>query len=681
MEQRRMRPIRASPRRRWAAVVIAAPPGAGSGRSRRGRRRPARFRRRAGPGRAARRGAPRSDRRPTAGPAPRRGRAAPSARRPLRGAPPAGPGPTAPKRTRHRMSSCTRARTSARGTPCRSASDQAAATRPSSVATAVSCPRRRAAGTSSPSRAAVAAGVSSRAATGPSAVTPASAAAGWLPARSSSVMRCRASASSAAPAVAARAGGAIGTGPGDGDREQGSGQRAARACGEQPGDRAHHDGSAEPPRSRVARPWRRPEGGEAGGGDPVREAGHRRDQQEEGGTHHGTAVPRRASSAPSSSRWPVRPDRAQPDRSHDPVFGRGEHADRVEHALPRGQAPHVQHDLDRRGELAVQRRPGEAAGGGEGLHTGGYLLRRVGVHGARAAVVAGVERREQLADLRAADLADDQPVGPHPQGLPHEVAQLDAARPLDVGRPGHQPDDVRMPRPQLGHVLDGDDAFTRPDEAQQRAEDRGLAGARAAGDEERQAGFEYGAHQRLAEVVHRAQSAQGGEVVRGGPQHAQRQAGAVGGDRRQHRVQAHADVGEPPVDVRARVVEPAARGDGEPLRQPADGRVVDEPHGGALAGPGPRSTQTPAGPQTRTSVVRGSRNSSSSGPAPVNSWRRVRNAARTSRSDATPPDSARTAAATAAGSVSPPAAASRERTRSTRPTVGAFTTHSARLPG
>ena len=70
--------------------------------------------------------------------------------------------------------------------------------------------------------------------------------------------------------------------------------------------------------------------------------------------------------------------------------------------------------------------------------------------------------------------------------------------------------------------------------------------------------------------------------------------------------------------------------------------------------------------------MRGSRNSSSSGPAPVNSWRRVRRAARTSRSDATPPDSARTAAATAAGSVSPPAAASRERTRSTRPTVGAL---------
>jgi hypothetical protein len=61
--------------------------------------------------------------------------------------------------------------------------------------------------------------------------------------------------------------------------------------------------------------------------------------------------------------------------------------------------------------------------------------------------VAGVERGEQLADLCAPDFADDKPVGPHPQGLPHQVAQLDPARPLDVGGPGHQPDDVRMSRP------------------------------------------------------------------------------------------------------------------------------------------------------------------------------------------------------------------------------------------
>ena len=119
----------------------------------------------------------------------------------------------------------------------------------------------------------------------------------------------------------------------------------------------------------------------------------------------------------------------------------------------------MQHDLDRGGELAVQRRAGEPAGRGERLHAGRDLLRRVGVHGARAAVVAGVQRGEQLAYLGAADLADDQSVGSHPQGLPDEVAQLDPARTLDVGRPRHQPDDVGMTWAQLGHVLDGDDAF------------------------------------------------------------------------------------------------------------------------------------------------------------------------------------------------------------------------------
>jgi len=42
--------------------------------------------------------------------------------------------------------------------------------------------------------------------------------------------------------------------PGDGDREQSSGQRAARACGEQAGDHGQQDGSTRPPRSSVAGP-------------------------------------------------------------------------------------------------------------------------------------------------------------------------------------------------------------------------------------------------------------------------------------------------------------------------------------------------------------------------------------------------------------------------------------------
>ena len=59
--------------------------------------------------------------------------------------------------------------------------------------------------------------------------------------------------------------------------------------------------------------------------------------------------------------------------------------------------------------------------------------------------------------LGAADLADDDPVGPHAQRVAHQVALGDLALALDVRRPGLQPDDVRLLQLQLGGVLDGDD--------------------------------------------------------------------------------------------------------------------------------------------------------------------------------------------------------------------------------
>ena len=148
--------------------------------------------------------------------------------------------------------------------------------------------------------------------------------------------------------------------------------------------------------------------------------------------------------------------------------------------------------------------------------------------------------------------------------------------------------------------------------------------------------------------------AQCGEVVRCGPQHAQRQAGAVRGDRREDRVHPHPGIGQPAVDARARVVQATAGGQREPLGQPPHRRLVGKPHPGPFAAPRPRSTHTTPPPPTRTSVVRGSRSNSSRGPAPTNSCRRTRSAASTSRSVVTPPVSARTAAATAAGVGRPP---------------------------
>ena len=74
----------------------------------------------------------------------------------------------------------------------------------------------------------------------------------------------------------------------------------------------------------------------------------------------------------------------------------------------------------------------------------------------------------ELDDLGAADLADDDAVRPHAQGLAHEVAQRHGAGALEVGRPGLQADDVRVRGRQLAGVLDEQEPVALGDEAQQR---------------------------------------------------------------------------------------------------------------------------------------------------------------------------------------------------------------------
>ena len=50
------------------------------------------------------------------------------------------------------------------------------------------------------------------------------------------------------------------------------------------------------------------------------------------------------------------------------------------------------------------------------------VARGVGVDGRQRPVVAGVHRLEHVERLGAADLADDDPVGPHAKGVADEVA-------------------------------------------------------------------------------------------------------------------------------------------------------------------------------------------------------------------------------------------------------------------
>jgi len=64
------------------------------------------------------------------------------------------------------------------------------------------------------------------------------------------------------------------------------------------------------------------------------------------------------------------------------------------------------------------------------------------------------------------------------------IARRNLALALEVGRTRLQPHHVRLLQRQFGRVLDRDDALVVRDETRQTVEHRGLARARAAGDQD-----------------------------------------------------------------------------------------------------------------------------------------------------------------------------------------------------
>ena len=138
----------------------------------------------------------------------------------------------------------------------------------------------------------------------------------------------------------------------------------------------------------------------------------------------------------------------------------------------------VEHDVDGGGELAVRGLPAEPGGQRQRLDARRHVGGGVGVQRAAAALVPGVEGRQQVDDLAAAHLADDEPVGPHPQRLPDQGPHGHLARALEVGRPGLEPHAVRVVGRQLVGVLDQDQALRRVGQREQGGEQRRLARTR-----------------------------------------------------------------------------------------------------------------------------------------------------------------------------------------------------------
>ena len=106
---------------------------------------------------------------------------------------------------------------------------------------------------------------------------------------------------------------------------------------------------------------------------------------------------------------------------------------------------------------------------------------RVGVAGGQRALVARVHRPQHVDRLRPSDLADDDPVGAHAQGVAHQLADRGGARaPSAVAGPRLEPHHVGAGQAELGGVLDGDDALAVGEQGAERVEHGGLAGAGAA---------------------------------------------------------------------------------------------------------------------------------------------------------------------------------------------------------
>jgi hypothetical protein len=112
------------------------------------------------------------------------------------------------------------------------------------------------------------------------------------------------------------------------------------------------------------------------------------------------------------------------------------------------------------------------------------LRAAVGVQRAHRAVVARCSSPAAGRTLRAADFADDDAFGAHTQAVLDEIAHGDLALAFEVGRARFEAHHMRLLQLQFGGVLAGDDALVGSMIGGQAVEQRRLARAGAAGDQD-----------------------------------------------------------------------------------------------------------------------------------------------------------------------------------------------------
>ena len=202
---------------------------------------------------------------------------------------------------------------------------------------------------------------------------------------------------------------------------------------------------------------------------------------------------------------------------------------------------------------------------------------RVRVHGRERALVARVHRLEHVERLGAANLADDDPVGPHAERVADEIADRDLALALDVLRPRLEPEHVPLVELELGRVLDRDDPVAVGHRLGEGVQKRRLAGAGAARDQDVQLRLDAALEERGRVFGDRPDLDQLRHVESVLRELADRQQRPRQGQRRDDRVHARA-VGQARVDERRRLVDPPAdladhlRDDPAQVRRVAEGQ-------------------------------------------------------------------------------------------------------------
>ncbi|MNJ33823.1 hypothetical protein D3C77_285130 [compost metagenome] len=214
------------------------------------------------------------------------------------------------------------------------------------------------------------------------------------------------------------------------------------------------------------------------------------------------------------------------------------------------------------------------------------ILGGIGMDGTHGTVVAGVHRRQHIQHFNAANLAKQDTVRAHPQGVADQFAGLDLTVPLGIGRAGFQAHHMGMVQLQLGHILDAHKTFMGRDQLTEDIQQRGLAGAGTAADQDVAALGHRQLKKRQDVHVDGAGGQQVGTLEHVLAEFTDRQARPVQRYRRDDRIDP-ATVGHARIDHRRRLIQAPPQRCKDALHHPLHMMGVDKAQVGLLQHAGP----------------------------------------------------------------------------------------------